>query len=976
MVSSLIFFPLLPIASLAAQTVINGLDTAEPKGQRPYEMVWAGRVEEGPPTVRFDQLTGWSMEVSGGAEASLQISQAEDVWNRPVARLRYRGNGQSASEPRIVIAMTTVAVPSGADCVEVWLNGNRWDWENPPDTPPVRVILQLRDSDRNVHQLAIDRVRWKDWWVIHKRLPPTWKPPLQLEQMEFVGGWQQEWRTLYLDSIRFYREDTRSLTFQPRPRRNLSLSRGQSVGANSGPGSLPFPTREETILPLQLTNDFSTFQEQNGNRFHFHYRGPDCTLHYSFDATVGLDSLTARIDGQTVGRLLEGSGVRMAHSGGRPSLIYARMRKGVVTAVYVDGTALELRLMQKSLVADVRNPTGDAVELDFGHLSDLISPRTIWVPYLNYGNGPHPSVLLSKAGVSEVFTSIWLDWYRSNGSEPFAAESTEGDTARINGGVRYLPRTDGARNPMFERFFVTVSPSFEEVLPRIPNPVGLHAHQACERLWQETWGPADFAAEARRSQALRAYGIEKLIQCNHEIAWRDGGESFTLRVHAAPKKGGDSALQNYVRHQTSLGWLEGLYSNYTDYAPVNEFWSPDGVQRGSDGSLRTAWPRCYALKPLRAVEYDALLAPQLKAKYASTSAYTDVHTAVAPWGYTDYDARVPGAGTFAQTFYAYGELLRNDSKVYGGPIFSEGTYQWLYAGLADGNYALAYDGHPMAEAPLLPIFDLYEIHSRECDIGMGWTENFCSGIARWKAPENLDRSIDRFLLNTLAYGHIGWLVEEAHGISRTCRSYYMLQAVQARYGLKRPSVIGYWDGATLRSTGDALIRDLPRQRRQLYLEYPGNLRLWLNDSPTNDWTVDLGTRSVRLPPSGWAASQPNLLETYSGLDGSNRVDYIRCEDYVYLDGRGHGFSVPEATANGALAIRQNGAHGLEVIHISGDEPLIIRRPFKIKGRPAACEALDLEGNLLPPPRWHDAADQTQIELVEKAVRYRLRFVTR
>ena len=69
--------------------------------------------------------------------------------------------------------------------------------------------------------------------------------------------------------------------------------------------------------------------------------------------------------------------------------------------------------------------------------------------------------------------------------------------------------------------------------------------------------------------------------------------------------------------------------------------------------------------------------------------YTDVHTAVQPWSYCDFDARVPGAGTFAATFYAYGQLLRNDQQVY-GPTQSEGTYQWLYAGLTSGSYGWVY----------------------------------------------------------------------------------------------------------------------------------------------------------------------------------------------------------------------------------------------------------------------------------------------
>ena len=604
----------------------------------------------------------------------------------------------------------------------------------------------------------------------------------------------------------------------------------------------------------------------------------------------------------------------------------------MVTAEYSDGTTLRLQIWQKSLVIDIINRTGQARELSFGRLAGVTEPRRIGVPYLTYGGGAQPCVLLSRAGANHVFTSMWLDWYRSNGSEPYAAESVTTNTAKINGGVRYHPRTDGLRNPMFERIFITISPRFEEVLPTVPNPVGLHAKEAVDRLWQESWGPDDFEKQMKRSRMLRAYGIEKLIQCNHEIAWRDGGESFTLRTRAAPKKGGDAALQRYVAHQRGLGWLAGLYSNYTDYAPVNEFWSPDGVQRLSDGNWRSAWPRCWAEKPLKAVEFDALLAPQIKHKFGPDSAYTDVHTAVAPWGYNDYDARVPGAGTFAQTFYAYGELLRNDSRVYGGPIFSEGTYQWLYAGLADGNYALAYDGRPLAKEPLLPVFDLYQIHPKECDIGMGWTANFCDAIPEWRQPENLDRAIDRFLLHTLAYGHIGWLVEEEHGIARTCRSYYMLQQVQARYGLKTPTRIAYWDGTSLVSPSEAVIRDLPRTRRQLFVEYPGGLQLWLNDHPSENWHFsgagvlpaampvspallspktkgsDRGrdaspTTELDLPATGWAAfTQDGELFSFSALAGTNRVDYLRSPDYTYLDGRGHWLTVPEAASDGALAI--------------------------------------------------------------------------
>ena len=971
-----------------AQTVIPEPDPAEKPGERPYEMVWANRVEPAPPTLRFDQLAGWRLNVAGAAQATLQVTRAQNVWDRPVARLRYRGNGEKSSQPRITLVLPSpVAIPDDADSVDFWLFGNRWDWENPPDTPPVRVVAQLRDADGQERELALDTVRWKEWWLVHRRLPGDFKRPLRLERLAFTGGFQAEWREVFFDSLRFYREELAPLHFAPRPERNLTLFAGQSPGANTGPGRLPFPTREETILPLQLAGPFTNAVEAPAEgAYRFDYRGADGAVSYAFRPAAGLGSLRATFNGAPVGELLRGASVVVTGAAPTNALTEAALANGVVSARYADGTTLRLRLWQKSLVLDVVNTSGQAAEFRCGEIGEVKDARTIFVPYLNYGGGPHPCVLLSRAGTNAVFTSLWLDWYRSNGSEPYAAESVEGARARINGGVRYLPRTDGQRNPMFERFFLTVSPRFEEVLPVIPTPVGLHAAEAADRLWQESWGPDDYEKQMQRSQRLRAYGIEKLIQCNHEIAWRDGGESFTLRTRAAPKKGGDDALKRYVAHQRSLGWLSGLYSNYTDYAPVNEYWSPDWVQRAANGDWRPAWPRNYALKPLKAVEFDALLAPQIKAKYGSNSAYTDVHTAVAPWGYNDYDARVPGAGTFAQTLYAYGELLRHDSQTYGGPIFSEGTYHWLYAGLADGNYALAYDGRPLAKEPLLPVFDLLQIHAKECDIGMGWTAHFCDPLGDWRKPENLDRAIDRFLLHTLAYGHLGWLVEEDFGIERACRSYYLLQQVQARYGLKVPERIAYWDGSDLVDVSAALVRDLPRTRRQLYVKYPGGLELWLNDHTNDVWRVSLRGRQAApaeaafaelpVPPAGWVAfAGDGSLLSFSALAGTNKVDYLRSPAYVYLDGREHWFETPEASTAGALAISPAGEQKLQVIHIAGDGAFTIRRPFDVRGQVKAVETFDVEGKALAAPKFSDDGKETRIEPVAGAIRYVLNFAS-
>jgi hypothetical protein len=983
----LVFFIFFNWNPLHGQKILP-LDPNEKAGERPYEMVWAKRTEPATPTVQFDKLTGWTIKVENGAEASVQVTRVQDVWNRPVARLRYRGDGKGDSKPRItLLPPEPISLPDTADCLDMWVYGNRWDWEHPPGTPPVGILLHLRDRVGKTQELRIDNIRWQEWWLMHKKLPASLKAPVRMESIEFTGGWQSEWREIFLDSIRFYREELPPLKFSDRPRRNLTLPEGQTFGANKGPGQLPFPTTEKTILPMHFGGRYNNGITHSGpNRWSLDYRGSDCTVTYFFDPGQGLDSVEAYVNGELVGRLLDGAGLRIDNALTNSLLLSVKEQGRIVVVEYKNGTKLQLQIWQKSLVVDVINTQARARELSFGRIAGANEPRIIPIPYLNYGNGPHPCALLSKAGTNSVFTSIWLDWYRSNGSEPYAGESVTTDTVRINGGVRYEPRTDGTRNPLFERIFVTVSPKFEEVMPSVPNPVGLHAKEAVDRLWQESWGPDDYEKQKSRSGMLRAYGIEKLIQCNHEITWRDGGESFTLRTRAAPKKGGDPALQRYVAHQRGLGWFAGLYSNYTDYSPVNEFWTPDGVQRQPDGNWRSAWPRCWAEKPLKAVEFDALLAPQLKQKFNPNSAYTDVQTAVSPWGYNDYDERVPGAGTFAQTFYAYGELLRNDSRVYGGPIFSEGTYQWIYAGLADGNYALAYDGHPLAKEPLLPVFDLYQIHTKECDIGMGWTANFCDAIPDWHKPENLDRAIDRFLLNTMAYGHIGWLVEEEHGISRTCRSYYMLQQVQARYGLKTPRRIAYWDGGKLVDVSEALAGDLPRTRRQLFVEYPGGLRLWLNDHASEDWVLTQGNArrtaagegarapGITLPPAGWAVfTDDDKLFSFSALQGTNRVDYLRSMAYTYLDGRGSKCEVPEAVCDGALVIRRVAKQQLNITHVSGHSEFIIRRPYGVRGKCVDCSGTDVQGKPVSATTWQDSGEETRIKPTENALNYVLTY---
>jgi hypothetical protein len=910
------------------------LDPSGAIGERPYEMVLANRQPVRKPLVSFDSLSGWTLECENGAVGRLITSRKQQLWDSPVAQLVYRGNSDTS---RVTLRPPEpIPLPSPISAATVWIYGNNWDWVPDPKTPQVPVSLVIRDAGGSLHEIPITRVRWEEWWLVHHVLPPDLLAgaPLRLEGIRVDGCKNSEDREIFFEDLAFFQEDFKPLAFAPRPSRGLALFPGQSAGANVGPGRLPFPTRETTILPENGEPEFETrlVSSSQESRFSLIYQGRDARIEYLLapgDRYWG--AVQVQLNGASIGKVMVGAGPVFSTEPEDLHLNRAWPEGDVVRAEWVGRVAgnqvsveSAIRLLQKSLVVDFTCRGGQAQELSYGKISDVEQPTLISMPFLNYG-GHHLKVLMS-GGASPFFSSVWMDWYRSNSSEPYATDEIQGNSVALNGGVRYLPKTDGSRNDLFERFFVTFSPRFEETLPTIPNPPAKDGKVAGSRLWQETWGPKDYEAEKQRSRKLREYGIEMLTQCNHEIAWRDGGESFTFRTISAPGKGGDEALKDFVAAQKKLGWRSGLYTNYTDYAPVNANWDIDMVMRKSSGELVTAWPRCYSPKALFAVEMDRRLAALIQQKFGSDAAYTDVHTAVSPWSRTDYDARVPGAGTFAATFYAYGELLLHDQEVYDHHCWSEGNHQWLYAGLTTGNYGLTYGEMDYREYPYLPHFDLLKIHPLSVDIGIPWTAQFFRNDKGWDSPERIAGSIDQFLAATIAYGHMAWLVEETHGIRQAARSYYMMQQLQSRYAMEKAQVIEYGGSDGLITSSEALRTGQWKDSR-LHIRYQNGLEIWVNGNKEDSWAVREGDREHLLPPFGWLAVQgSDFFESSSSING-HRVDRIASPDYLFLDGRGQETSFEGITTSGSVAVRMAApGDGLSVTAIEGVESLTLSTP--------------------------------------------------
>jgi hypothetical protein len=456
--------------------------------------------------------------------------------------------------------------------------------------------------------------------------------------------------------------------------------------------------------------------------------------------------------------------------------------------------------------------------------------------------------------------------------------------------------------------------------------------------------------------------MAKVVITDHETGWRDGGESFTLRTRAAPGKGGDEGQAEYARKIRALGFRYGIYNNYTDFAPVNEHWDEDYVTRLSDGEWRTAWPRCYNLKPARAVELEARLAPIIQEKFHLDTAYCDVHTAVRPWSYCDFDARVPGAGTFAATLYAYGEIMLHQKKTWNGPVYSEGNNHWYYCGLTDGNYGQDQLAR-LDVNPWLVDFDLRKLHPLCCNFGMGNLGMFYGrkrGLGQ--TPDEREARLDRFLAATLAFGHTGFLVLEG-GMENTVRSYFNLQQVHAHYAQETATDIRYGDEEGNLLDTSAAVATGAFRRSQIATTYSNGMKVVVNGHASETWKIP----EAELPPNGWYAedTQGGKLIAWSALVDGHRADYVDSPAYVYADGRGHFTRFDKAACDGQLIAHKRPDGTVELIPVGKCSAFAV----SLDGRAATAIALDKEANEWGPAETRTSRGLVYVTPVPEALSY-------
>ncbi|MBT3290281.1 MAG: hypothetical protein HN380_23260 [Victivallales bacterium] len=957
--------------SLAAQTV----------GVRPYELDWAGRTtDDHPPLVDFEDMTGWRGETKE-AVASFERSREQQIWGKYVAKLVYRADGNG---PEVnMVPPKPIPLPDSFDAVSCWIYGNNFLGRDKA-TPSVSINLLFADGDGVPFGVNLLNMRWQEWFLCHKRLTPE-----QIERVakggatflgfRITGGRNKEDRVLYFDNLAVFKEEFATLAFKPRAKRGVEVFPGRDRALNVGRGRLPFPNRAETIVPKAVGE--SKQQARRGTvQFRLTSRfadggGIDVQIPFG---TCQWDGMRMRWQGRGDWiRPAVGGGIFVAGPDGKAvppesvTLIDAKVEDGKAIAswsIKADGKDAVVQttywLLGQSLVADVNVTNGVVAQVRFGAVVGATNPRLVTLPYYTYGKSARPAVLASGSVGKPLFFAAHVDWTLSNASEPYAINRIDKDGVACNGGTQYTPKTNGVRAPCYERFVFCLSPKFEDVLPEIPNPESPWKHITGKGLWR-AHGASNRENDAAHWRKVHRHGMTEIIVTDHETGWRDDHESFTFRTKTAPRKGGDKGQFDYARiMQDELGFTYGPYNNYTDFAPVNEFWSLDLINRRPDNQLQHAWARCYAPKPLRAVEYCEKLAPIIEKKFRFSTAYCDVHTAVTPWSRTDYDHRVPGAATFAATYYSYGEIMLLQKKAWGGPVYSEGNNHFPYCGLTDGNYAQD-QRYGIPKNPWLVDFDLRRMHDLGCNFGMGNIGMFFGRKAHLgDTQREVDASIDRFLAATIAFGHPGFLVFTG-GYRNTLRSYYMLQQLQERYTIASVESIHYVaEDGSLQDVSAAVASGAYR-RNQIVTRYVGGVVTVVNGNAREPLRTRAQGRLVDLPPNaymGW--TDDGVVDVLSAEKDGHRADLAVTPKYLYVDGRGDFTRFATAASDGPGICRILLDDQYEVIPFQGSDC-----GFAISASKAVALAEDRKE--LGPAKLRRARGLTYVEPVDGAFSYLL-----
>ena len=173
-------------------------------------------------------------------------------------------------------------------------------------------------------------------------------------------------------------------------------------------------------------------------------------------------------------------------------------------------------------------------------------------------------------------------------------------------------------------------------------------------------------------------------------------------------------------------------------------------------------------------------------------------------------------------------------------------------------------------------------------------------------------------------------------MQRSIQYYALMQGLQKEYLPDHVTKIEYFDGTQFLPTSQAL-QAAAHKRGQVRVTYKGGLVIAVNLNPTDSVTISQAGGTYTLPPYGWVASRgrtgnalggtgilpvpgaspgrtgilpvsgasPALLAFSAIVDGQ-RLDYVSCPEYTYLNTGDKSRRVGPLQVTGAAWLKRDG----------------------------------------------------------------------
>ena len=555
------------------------------------------------------------------------------------------------------------------------------------------------------------------------------------------------------------------------------------------------------------------------------------------------------------------------------------------------------RISGKSLVVEIEGGHGKGTGLSLGRVTGALHPHLITIPYFNFGDN-YPRILCTAG----CFLSSFVDWHYSRASTLYAPSEAESQRlVQLNGGCSYASQSDGKRSDFQERWLITVSTQYEEVLPAFSTAESEQSETLADRVWYNIpyidASQESYVELYENMRLLKLMGVDHLLINHPSETWHDGNGDAALVVEGAEAKGGEDALSEYLEALSDLGYKTSLQVNYRHIAPTNPCWQPELAAQLADGTPTPTGPNLYLLKPSEALAHAPEHARTISEKYPCDALYVSEHAEVPPWEFNDFSD-----GAAATSSYSLQQsILRSQTQA--GLAIGSGGNHWFYAGVLTGYLARMVGADPSRIPPLVD-FDLQNLHTVETDAGLGTIDQYFAGHIPQGEKHSRSIYLDRYLAATAAFGHACLLPDPLEwGIAPTVKSYYMLRELQKHYLRVPVRSIAYYHNDQFLATNDALLSGAFAQG-QVRVIYDNGLEVYANLGWEQPWTVHRGDVAYLLSPGSFCAWKDSSLLAYSADVGSGRIDYAYCEDYLFVDTRGQQGKFGPVELDGTVAIKE------------------------------------------------------------------------